>query len=157
MPRLFLRWDPIPAPTLVPREEYTTGESVQRMVIRTGLSSGPGLCQRHIVPPKGSEMEAEQDGRFDELMRTGQTARAYATALKERGNLFHTHIQDLHDPNNTIAQPGIKLLSMPNATDPRSTWRTSKTPRSNPARASTSSTMSTTSSFPICPTRWPPA
>ena len=53
-------------PTLVPREAYTTGESVQRMVIRTGLT-GARVCASAISsPPKGSEMEAEQDGRFDE-------------------------------------------------------------------------------------------
>ena len=95
-PRLFLRWDPIPAPTLVPRVAYTPGESLQRMVIRTGLTGAPGLCQRHIVPPKGSQLEAEQDGRFDALMRIGNRVRAYAIALKERGNLFHTRIQDLN-------------------------------------------------------------
>ncbi|MBF6339722.1 hypothetical protein IU450_28085 [Nocardia abscessus] len=117
-PRLFLRWDPIPAPTLVPRIAYTTGESLQRMVIRTGLTGTPGLCERHIVPPKGSQLEAELDGRFDELMRLGNHARAYAIALKERGNLFHTRIQDLNSPTGTIAQPGISLLPTPGATDP---------------------------------------
>ena len=115
-PRPFLRWDPIPAPTLVPRVGYTPGESLQRMVIRTGLTGAPGLCQRHIVPPKGSQLEAEQDGRFDALMRIGNRVRAYATALKERGNLFHTRIQDLNSPTGTIAQPGISLLAAPNAT-----------------------------------------
>jgi hypothetical protein len=116
-PRPFLRWDPIPAPTLVPRVAYTAGESLQRMVIRTGLTAGPGLCQRHIVPPKGSELEAEQDGRLDELMSTGNRARAYAIALKERGSLFHKRIQDLNNPGGTVAQPGIALLAMPNATN----------------------------------------
>jgi hypothetical protein len=115
-PKSFLRWDPIPAPTLVPRVAYTAGESLQRMVIRTGLTGQPGLCQRHIVPPKGSELEAEQDGRLDELMRTGNHVRAYAIALKERGNLFHTRIQDLNNPNGSIPQPGVALLSMPGAT-----------------------------------------
>ena len=116
-PRKFLRWDPIPAPTLVPRVAYTTGESLQRMVIRTGLSGTPGVCQRHIVPPKGSEQEAEQDGRLDELMQSNNQRRAYAIALKERGNLFHTRIQDLNNPKGTLAQPGVQLLSMPGVTN----------------------------------------
>jgi hypothetical protein len=119
-PRLFLRWDAIPAPTLVPRAFYSEGESLQRVVIRTGLTDGPGLCERHIVPPKGSQMEAEQDGRFDELMRSGDHARAYATALKERGNLFHTQIQDLNSPTDTIPQPGVELLATAGTTDPKS-------------------------------------
>jgi hypothetical protein len=117
-PRRFMRWDPIPAPTLVPRAAYTPGESLQRMVIRTGLTGQPGLCQRHIVPPKGSELEAEQDGRLDDLMLGGNHARGYATALKERGNLFHTRIQDLNNPNGTLPQPGMALISMPGASPP---------------------------------------
>ena len=119
-PRQFLRWGPLPAPVLVPRLGYTAGESLQRMVIRTGLTGAPGLCERHMAPPKGSQLEAEQDGRFDELMRTGNHARAYATALKERGNLFNTRIQDLNSPTGTVAQPGVSLLAAPNATDLKS-------------------------------------
>jgi hypothetical protein len=116
-PQLFLRWDPIPAPTLVPRSDYTRGESLQRMVIRTRLDSGPGLCERHVAPPKGSQLEAEQDGRFDQLMAAGEKARAYAIALKERGRLFDKYIQDLNDPHGTRPQPGIALKAMPNAVD----------------------------------------
>lgn len=118
VPKPFLRWDPIIAPTFVPRVAYTTGESLQRMVIRTGLTRTPGVCERHVVPPKGSELEAEQDGRLDQLMHAGQIARAYAIALKERGSLFYQKIQDLDDPKGTIVQPGIALLSMPNVTKP---------------------------------------
>ncbi len=115
-PRPLLRWNPIPAPALVPRAEYTAGESLQRMVIRTGLTTGPGLCERHIAPPKGSQLEAEQDGRFDELVRDGNHVRAYATALKERGNLFHTQIQDLNSPTGKIPQQGMSLAHSPGAT-----------------------------------------
>lgn len=115
-PRLFLRWNPVPAPALVPRAEYTPGESLQRMVIRTGLTSGPGLCERHIAPPKGSQLEAEQDGRFDALVRDGNHVRAYATALMERGNLFHTQIQDLNSPTGKLVQPGMSLAHSPGAT-----------------------------------------
>ena len=71
------------------------------------------------MPPKGSELEAEQDGRLDELMRRPDRARAYAIALKERGSLFYQEIQDLNDPKGTIVQPGIALLSMPNVTEPK--------------------------------------
>lgn len=118
VPKPFLRWDPIIAPTFVPRVAYTTGESLQRMVIRTGLTATPGVCERHVVPPKGSELEAEQDGRLDQLMHAGQITRAYAIALKERGSLFYQKVQDLDDPKGTIVQPGIALLSMPNVTKP---------------------------------------
>lgn len=116
-PRAYLRWDPIPAPTLVPRSAYTVGESLKRMVVRTGIFDTPGMCQRHIVPPKGSELEAEQDGRLDHLMGAGRNpARAYAIALKERGSLFHTAVQDLDNPRGTLPQPGVQLLATPGAT-----------------------------------------
>lgn len=117
VPKPFLRWDPITAPIFVPRVAYVTGESLQRMVIRTGLTGTPGVTERHIVPPKGSELEAEQDGRLDQLMRDGKVAQAYAIALKERGSLFYKEVQDIHNPKGKIIQPGIKLLSMPNVTD----------------------------------------
>lgn len=117
VPKPFLRWDPITAPTFVPRVAYVTGESLQRTVIRTGLTGTPGVTERHIVPPKGSELEAEQDGRLDQLMHEGKVAQAYAIALKERGSLFYKEVQDIHNPKGKIIQPGIKLLSMPNVTD----------------------------------------
>jgi hypothetical protein len=117
-PRPFLRWDAVTPPTLVPRGAYLTGESLQRMVIRTGLTGTAGLCERHVVPPKGSELEAEQDGRLDDLMRRGDNVHAYAIALKERGNLFSQQIQDLDDPSGTIEQPGIALVSPANVTEP---------------------------------------
>lgn len=119
VPKPFLRWDPITAPTFVPRVAYVPGESLQRMVIRTGLTSAPGVTERHIVPPKGSELEAEQDGRLDQLMREGKVARAYAIALKERGSLFYKEVQDIDNPKRRVIQPGIKLLSMPNVTEPK--------------------------------------
>lgn len=115
-PRQFLRWNPVPPPTLVPRVAYTVGESLQRMVIRTGLAGAPGICERHMAPPKGSQQEAEYDGRFDDLVRAGDHVRAYATALKERGNLFHTRIQDLNSPTGTIPQPGMSLVATAGAT-----------------------------------------
>jgi hypothetical protein len=132
VPKPFLRWDAITGPTFVPRVAYNTGKSLQRMVIRTGLTGTPGVCERHVVPPKGSELEAEQDGRLDQLMHTGQIARAYAIALKERGSLFYQKIQDLDDPKGTIVQPGIALLSMPNVTKP-ATLKDIQDPEMQPA------------------------
>jgi hypothetical protein len=119
VPRPFLRWDPVAAPALVPRVAYATGESLQRMVIRTGLVDGPGSAERHVVPPKGSQLQAEQDGRFDALMANGDTVRAYAIGLKESGSLFYNKIQDLADPAGLVEQPGIALLSAANVTAPK--------------------------------------
>jgi hypothetical protein len=110
-PRPFLRWDPVPEPTVVPRMPYTTGESSHRVVIRT-TEAGSGRSERHLLPPKTSQLEAELDGRFDELMRSTDPAarrRAYAIALKERGTLYHTAIPDLNNPTRLVQQPDVHL------------------------------------------------
>jgi hypothetical protein len=116
-PRLFLRWDPVSEPTIVPRRPFTTGESTNRVVIRTTRDGG-STSERHLLPPKTSQLEAELDGCFDQLMASGDPAarrRAYAIALKERGSLFSTEIQDLDDPARLVPQPGIVLETAPTA------------------------------------------
>lgn len=97
-PRPFLRWDPVIEPATVPRFAHTEGESLLRLVIRTGVT-GPadggtqvtltpagdyaaqtvaahpelGLSwredsQRHLAPPKTSQFEAELHEKFDEAI-----------------------------------------------------------------------------------------
>lgn len=115
-PRLFLRWDPVTEPTIVPRHRLTFAESLNRMVIRT-TDAGSTTTERHVIPPKVSQTEAELGGRFDALMTSPDPAarrRAYATALRERGNLFHTSVQDLDDPLRTNPVPWpVRLESAP--------------------------------------------
>ena len=108
--RPFLRWDALLEPTVVPRFEYTEGESLLRMVIRSGVTQAPadlaititppdeyatavktawpelGLAwradsQRHIAPPKTSQFRAELHGAFDEAMGAAAPANAVAAAL----------------------------------------------------------------------------
>lgn len=91
----FLRWDPVPSPTLVPRRPFTEGESLMRMVIRSTLDETPetyselqrvkGLAghekqsgadlldrsyrandERHVAPPKTAIQTAEAHGCLDE-------------------------------------------------------------------------------------------
>jgi hypothetical protein len=52
-PRPFLRWDPVIEPAIVPRHAYTEGESLQRLVIRSGVvgPAAPGGLEVTIVPP----------------------------------------------------------------------------------------------------------
>lgn len=116
-PRLFLRWDPVPEPTVVPRRPFTAGESTNRVVIRT-TADGSSTSERHLIPPKTSQFEAELDGCFDQFMSAGDPAarrRGYAIALKERGSLFSTAVQDLDDPGRLAPQPGITLQTAPTA------------------------------------------
>ena len=112
-PRPFLRWSPVPPPTLVPVHEYQVGESAHRLVIRHGMPS-----ERHVVPPKTSQLEAEQHGCFDDVIGSPSPAvhaSLYPTALKERGTLQDEWIQSTADANVTLQQPGIELAARPGA------------------------------------------
>lgn len=85
---VFRRFDPVPAPAVVPRRPFTEGESLLRMVIRSTLGVLPpayvalpritGLAghtdpllaylaanERHISPPLSAQQLAEWHGRFD--------------------------------------------------------------------------------------------
>ncbi|USQ80189.1 hypothetical protein NF556_00560 [Ornithinimicrobium faecis] len=112
-PRPFLRWHPVPPPSLVARAPLGTGESLQRLVVRDDQPA-----ERHVAPPKGTQLEAEQHGMFDKA--TGSSDPAVhdawlAMALKERGTFLDEFIQDLADPNGQVQQEGIALHSRPGA------------------------------------------
>lgn len=112
-PMPFLRWHPVPPPALVARHELTPGESLQRLVIREGATT-----QRHLVPPKTTQLEAELHGELDEAIGSTDPAlqrRAYAWSLRERGTLLDLQIPDLDDPGALISQPGMSLASRPGA------------------------------------------
>ncbi len=89
------RWDPVPSPAVVPRRQFTEGESLMRMVIRSTLGVLPPAYvqlprvanlaghdtaplayldanERHVAPPIGSQQLAEWHGRFDAAI--GQSA-----------------------------------------------------------------------------------
>lgn len=109
----FLRWSPVPPPALVARHELSPGESLQRIVIREGATS-----ERHLAPPKTSQLEAELHGRFDHAIGSGDPAQhrsAYAWALRERGTLLDQWLPDLDNPGQQIEQPGMSLASRPGA------------------------------------------
>ncbi|MEV0354934.1 hypothetical protein AB0H71_02625 [Nocardia sp. NPDC050697] len=113
-PRLFLRWEAVLPPAVVPRTPYSVGESLHRLVIRDGATN----TERHLAPPKSTQLDAELDGRFDALMTSPDPAdrrRAYAIALAERGSLLHQRIQNLDEPDAEVEQPGIALHAGPGA------------------------------------------
>jgi hypothetical protein len=121
-PRPYLRWAPVPPPSLVAQAGLGTGEQLARLVVRTGLPDDHPdaitTSARHVVPPKATQLEAETDGRFD--LAIGSTdadvqKAQYAIALAERGTLLDQKRPSLDDPNGTVAQPGIALLARPGA------------------------------------------
>lgn len=71
-PVQYARFDPIPSPVVVLRNEPKRGETVDTVVIRSlndsiekdSVATGE-TAERHIVPPKTSQLGAETHGMFD--------------------------------------------------------------------------------------------
>jgi hypothetical protein len=114
-PRPYLRWEPLPAPALVVKEELTPGEQPAALVVRSGA---PATSERHLAPPKATQLEAEAAGEFDTAIGTGDAAeirRLYAVALAERGTLLDQFVPSLTDATATEEQDGIALADRPGA------------------------------------------
>jgi len=135
----FLRWDPIQPPAVVSRHEYSAGESLRQMVVRSGVTQDPATleitvtdpadyaaansslgyratAERHLVPPKTSQSEAELHGAFDGAIGSTDPAdhlRLLAVARRENGTLFDVDVPRLDDPSIRDPQPGIALLAGP--------------------------------------------
>ncbi|MFE2877374.1 hypothetical protein ACFXG6_27440 [Streptomyces roseus] len=66
----YSRYEPVPAPVLVPRRPVTPGESLTVLVVRTDNSNaaapatGP-TCDRHLLAPKASVQLLERHGVLD--------------------------------------------------------------------------------------------
>ncbi len=141
--RPFLRWDPVAPPTLVPRARYSEGESQRVVVIRSGvtqdadtldvavtdpatyraavLADDPGTAfqsvgQRHLVPPKIGQLQAEYHGKFDELIGDGSAPglkAALGVALRENGTLYDVDVADLDNPGARTPVSGVALVHDP--------------------------------------------
>lgn len=142
-PRPFLRWEPVPSPTLVPRGRYSEGESQRVLVIRSGVAQDPltlavtvtdpatyhaavmaadpttafvPRAARHVVPPKIGQLQAELHGAFDALVGDGNAAglrRALAAALRENGNLYDVDVADLEQPGVRNPVTGVAIAADP--------------------------------------------
>jgi hypothetical protein len=85
---VFSRYEPVSPPAVMLRKSPVEGESVERLVVRTPNVGGLGKStERHIIPPKGSQLLAEQSGKFDgaPAMQGDQTG--YDKAARERFTL----------------------------------------------------------------------
>ena len=97
-----LRYEPVGSPELVVRAEVGPGESLGHLVIRSDIgvgaadwaaqhSIGGATCERHVVPPKTSQVQAERHGMFDAAIGTGAgVAAMYEIARREKGQLHDT-------------------------------------------------------------------
>ena len=154
--RPFLRWHPVAPPVMVARHPFASGESLHHAVIRSGVEQDretleitvtppdvyaadrehlgyrPG-SERHLVPPKTSQSEAELHGAFDSAIGSTNADRhkaMLAVALREAGTLFDVDVPRLDDPNVRDPQPEISLASEP--TVPASERKTLPLPPGEP-------------------------
>lgn len=103
-PLAYERYEPVSAPELVLRAETTEGESVERLVIRGNFDLSPNeyaetpeaeehdytspTCERHVAPPKISQLLAEHHGCFDGPDGVGclpGTKQSFDVALRAQG------------------------------------------------------------------------
>ena len=111
----YLRFEPVNPPALVHRHRVSEGESLERMVIRSNYNLDPKAYleskpfsdeiksaaskdfeyvarnERHLVPPKSSQLQCEHHGLFDTAFAGGTPEAikaAYETAAREAGTLF---------------------------------------------------------------------
>jgi hypothetical protein len=135
----YTRFEPIIPPAVVPRLKFTEGESVERMVIRSNYDRPAEayiasdevrdfdyreLNERHLAPPKTSQLMAETHGMFEVSVGQGKDyALGYRIALKEAGTFMDDAIIDVTQPLDpltnqpaTIAVTGKEVINNP--TDP---------------------------------------
>jgi hypothetical protein len=130
----YMRYEPVASPAVLRRHLDTEGESLEHLVIRSneGISaadyaSSPEVTealedagaphtyaedsQRHLAPPKSSQLMAEQHGRFDTAFggSAAQMTAALRMALREEGTFLDETIVNLTTGQKTIAQSTISL------------------------------------------------
>ncbi|WP_294173693.1 hypothetical protein [uncultured Sphingomonas sp.] len=155
----FLRWEPVLPPVAVARHRFSEAESIHHLVIRSGVEPGedgalavvapdayaasaksgfPELelafratSERHLAPPKGSQMLAELHGRFDGAIGADGPARSklLAVALRDDGTLLDLDVVDIADPAKQIAQTGVRIDAGPEVARPLTDLE--KLPRGN--------------------------
>jgi hypothetical protein len=131
----FVRFEPVPSPTVLRRHLDTEGESLENLTIRSNLgvsaadyAQRPEVVQalaqagaahtyaedsqRHLTPPKASQQMAEQDGLFDSAFgaTAAQATAQLRVALREEGTFLDPTIVDVTTGQKTIAQATIKLF-----------------------------------------------
>ncbi|AVG40293.1 hypothetical protein [Achromobacter insolitus] len=112
-PVVYWRFEPVDPPALVQRARLSEGESLERMVIRsnTGLDPTayrdspdfkharqqpaskdfeyPVVNERHVVPPKASQLQCETHGLFDAMMGSpAGIKQAYEIAARDAATLY---------------------------------------------------------------------
>ncbi|MCG6875314.1 MAG: hypothetical protein LJE97_09520, partial [Betaproteobacteria bacterium] len=112
-PVAYWRFEAVDPPAMLHRARTSEGESLERMVIRSNWNadtaaylSTPAFAaaiglpasadfeytsvnERHLVPPKSSQLQCEQHGMFDALFANPASIKqAYEIAARESGTLY---------------------------------------------------------------------
>ena len=134
----YLRFEPVPSPVLLLRDRVTEGESLERMVIRSNYDVSPAEYvqlpqvqaatagqgyrykpdnERHVAPPKTSQLMAELHGMFDAAIGAGKNYRhGFNLAVKEEGTFLDMFVVDPQTGQPTIPVIGIELVTPPGVT-----------------------------------------
>ncbi len=129
----YCRFEPVPSPALVPRVAYGEGESAERVVIRSNYDKTTAeyiaqdyvkkaidgkwyayaeTSERHVVPPKTSQLAAETHSLLDEWIGKGKPhEKAYNISVKEAGTLLDTTIVDISTGAASLAADGIGIVT----------------------------------------------
>ncbi|MDP9099285.1 MAG: hypothetical protein M3N48_09890, partial [Verrucomicrobiota bacterium] len=82
------RFEPVAPPAMMLRARPVEGESLERLVVRSpAVAPTDKTTERHIVPPKVSQLMAEQHGRFDLKHKMDDGKPGYDLAAREAGAL----------------------------------------------------------------------
>lgn len=78
----YLRFDPVLPPEVLVRTARGPGEAPARIVLRSDIDTAPSppTAERHVVPPRSSQLLAEQHGLFDAAGRPAPSAYSTITA-----------------------------------------------------------------------------
>lgn len=112
-PVSYWRFEPVDPPALLHRARVSEGESLERMVIRSNAGMDPEAWlaspdfkaarqqsgptdfddtpanERHVVPPKASQLQCETHGLFDAMMDSpAGIKQAYAIAARDAATLY---------------------------------------------------------------------
>lgn len=102
---MYTRMEPVTSPMTLLKAPTTQGESVERMVIRSNYDTpAGGVAERHVAPPRTSQLFAETHGLFDAGVENGLDKAAYATIIAREG---------LFNPDGIQADAQLSLPYLP--------------------------------------------
>ncbi len=102
---VYRRFEPVSPPPLLLRADPIEGESLEHLVVRSQYDDPPAsiesqTTERHLVPPKTSQLMAEQHSLLDGPLTMLRDLAGYELASREAGSMTHSYdlATDTHIP-----------------------------------------------------------